>query len=298
METVGVLCARARVEEKSLMAALAAASIVSAIFPPVDEPLPVGPLAVAPSGNPFPVPRLVIDRHQDRQIARAVLASCRALGVPALTAGIAATGDRLDVASALAAQGMPRPHSALCTSEAAALKAVRFAGLPATLLPLDLKSEGISLLDQDTAEAVLEHRAVLGGSDRSLGLIQAGAPMVHQRAEIIVVDGRATALQPGGDLACGPAEQRLAEEAAFALHADLVAVRVARFGSEPIVWDVNPAPDFRDSLPIGALTVAEAVAHAVAQRLRTMDAATIAQDLGAWIAITAEGVHDDSVIRA
>jgi len=298
METVGVLCARARVEEKSLMAALAAAGIVSAIFPPVDEPLPVGPLAIAPSGNPFPVPRLVIDRHQDRQIARAVLASCRALGVPALSAGVAATGDRLDVASALAAHGLPRPHSSLCTSEEAALKAVRFSGLPATLMPLDLKSGGIALLDQDTAEAVLEHRAVLGGSERSLGLIQAGAPMAHQRAEIIVIDGRATALQPDGDLACGPVERRLAEEAACALRADLIAVTIARIGSEPIVWDVHPAPDFRDAMPIAVLTVAEAVAHAVAQRLRTMDAASLAQDLGSWIAITPDGVHDDIVIRA
>jgi glutathione synthase/RimK-type ligase-like ATP-grasp enzyme len=298
METVGVLCARARVEEKSLMAALAAAGIVSAIFPPVDEPLPVGPLPISPNGNPFPVPRIVIDRHQDRQIARAVLASCRALGVPALSAGIAATGDRLDVASALAAHGLPRPHSALCTSEDAALKAVRFSGLPATLMPLDMKSDGIALLDQDTAEAVLEHRAVLGGSDRSLGLIQAGAPIAHQRAEIIVVDGRATALQPGGDLPCGPTERRLAEEAARALRADLVAITIARIGSEPIVWDVHPAPDFRDSMPIAVLTVAEAIAHAVAQRLRTMDAASMAQDLGSWIAITPEGVHDDIVIRA
>jgi glutathione synthase/RimK-type ligase-like ATP-grasp enzyme len=298
METVGVLCARARVEEKSLMAALAAAGIVSAIFPPVDEPLPVGPLAIAPSGNPFPVPRLVIDRHQDRQIARAVLASCRALGVPAISAGIAATGDRLDVASALAAHGLPRPHSALCTSEEASLKAVRFSGLPATLMPLDMKSDGIPLLDQDTAEAILEHRAVLGGSERSLGLIQAGAPMAHQRAEIIVIDGRATALKPGGDLACGPAERRLAEETARALRGDLVAVTIARLGSDPIVWDVQPAPEFRDAMPIGVLTVAEAVAHTVAQRLRTMDAASMAQDLGSWIAITPEGVHDDIVIRA
>lgn len=298
METVGVLCARARVEEKSLMAALAAAGIVSALFPPVDEPLPVGPLAIAPSGKPFPVPRLVIDRHQDRQIARAVLASCRALGVPALSAGIAATGDRLDVASALAAHGLPRPHSSLCTSEEAALKAVQFSGLPATLLPLDMKSEGIALLDQDTAEAVLEHRAVLGGSERSLGLIQAGAPAAHQRAEIIVIDGRATALKPGGELPCGPAERRLAEEAARALRADLVAVSIARTGPEPIIWDVHPAPDFRDAMSIAVLTVAEAIAHTVAQRLRTMDAASLDQDLGSWIAITPEGVHDDIVIRA
>jgi hypothetical protein len=75
MATVGVLCARGRVEEKALMAALAEAGIVSALFPPAVEPLPVGPLPVWPDGRPFPVPQLVVDRHPNRQIARAVLSS-------------------------------------------------------------------------------------------------------------------------------------------------------------------------------------------------------------------------------
>src|SRR5262245_49821393 len=109
MATVGVLCARGRVEEKALMAALAQAGVVSALFPPADEPLPVGPLMGNPIASSFPVPQIVVDRHPNRQIARSVLATCRALGVPALSAGIAATGDRLDVASALAAHGLSRP---------------------------------------------------------------------------------------------------------------------------------------------------------------------------------------------
>src|SRR5215207_3930314 len=140
MATVGVLCARARVEEKAIMAALAEAGIVSALFPPADEPLPVGPLPTAVTSHAFPVPQLVVDRHPNRQIARAVLATCRALGVPALCAGIAGSGDRLDVASTLATYGLPRPLTALCTSEDAALEAVAAMGLPATLLPLDLRS--------------------------------------------------------------------------------------------------------------------------------------------------------------
>ena len=69
MATVGVLCARGRVEEKALMAALADASIVSALFPPADEPLPVGPLPVSPGGHAFPVPQIVVDRHPNRHVA-------------------------------------------------------------------------------------------------------------------------------------------------------------------------------------------------------------------------------------
>ena len=183
MATVGVLCARGRVEENAIMAALAKAGIVSALFPPADEPLPVGPMSPSPTGRPFPVPQIVVDRHPTRQIARAVLATCSALGVPALCAGIAATGDRLDVASALAAHGLPRPLTALCTSEDAALEAVAAMGLPATLLPLDLRSAPIALLDQDAAEAVLEHRAVLGGVEGLWGSSRPDRPGTQKSGE-------------------------------------------------------------------------------------------------------------------
>src|SRR5215204_2181747 len=192
MATVGVLCARGRIEENAIMAALAEAGIVSALFPPAVEPLPVGPMSPEPTGRPFPVPQIVVDRHPTRQIARAVLATCNALGVPALCAGIAATGDRLDVASTLATYGLPRPPTALCTSEDAGIEAVAAMGLPATLLPLELKSTPVALLAWDAAEAVLEHRAVLGGVEGSLALIQAGFPSTEDLVNVIVVDGSAS----------------------------------------------------------------------------------------------------------
>ena len=227
MATVGVLCARGRIEENALMAALAQAGIVSALFPPADEPLPVGPMSPSPTGRPFPVPQIVVDRHPTRQIARAVLATCGALGVPVLCAGIAATGDRLDVASALAAHDLPRPLTALCTSEDAGIEAVTAMGLPATLLPLDLKSAPIALLDRDAAEAVLEHRAVLGGVEGSLGLIQAGSPGTENLANVIVVDGAASALETMTDTPVPDQALRLAEHAARALNAELVAIVIA-----------------------------------------------------------------------
>ena len=227
MATVGVLCARGRIEENALMAALAQAGIVSALFPPADEPLPVGPMSPSPTGRPFPVPQIVVDRHPTRQIARAVLATCSALGVPVLCAGIAATGDRLDVASALAAHDLPRPLTALCTSEDAGIEAVAAMGLPATLLPLDLKSAPITLLDQDAAEAVLEHRAVLGGVEGSLGLIQAGSPGTQDLVNVIVVDGAASALETRTGTPVPDQALRLAEHAAQVLNADLVAIVIA-----------------------------------------------------------------------
>ncbi len=269
MATVGVLCARGRVEENALMAALAEAGIVSALFPPADEPLPVGPMSPSPTGRPFPVPQIVVDRHPTRQIARAVLATCDALGVPALCAGVAAVGDRLDVASALAAHSLPRPMTALCTSEAAAIEAVAAMGLPATLLPLDLKSKPIPLLDRDAAEAILEHRAVLGGVAGSLGLIQAGSPGAGSLVKVIVVDGAASAVETVPGSTVPDQTLRLAEEAARALNADLVAVIIASGSAGPVVWDARPVPNFRDAMPVADLTVAQAIAQAVERRLAT-----------------------------
>ncbi len=297
MATVGVLCARGRVEEKALMAALADAGIVSALFPPADEPLPVGPLPVAPGERPFPVPQIVVDRHADRQVARAVLTTCRALAVPALSAGIAATGDRLDVASALAAHGLPRPLTALCTSEDAALEAVAAFELPATLLPLDLKARPIEMRDTDAAEAVLEHRAVLGGSVSSLGLIQAGAPAPHELVSVVVVDGVAAALGLAADTSVPDGVLRLAEEAARVLRAELVAIEVAFAATEPLVWDVRPVPEFRQALPIREVTVAQAIAQAVEQRLASTPGLPAEQPPD-WSTLVRQGTHRDLVISA
>jgi [lysine-biosynthesis-protein LysW]--L-2-aminoadipate ligase len=302
MATVGVLCARGRMEENALMAALAQAGIVSALFPPADEPLPVGPMSPSPTGRAFPVPQIVVDRHPTRQIARAVLATCGALGVPVLCAGIAATGDRLDVASALAAQGLPRPLTALCTSEDAGIAAVAATGLPATLLPLELKSTPIALLDRDAAEAVLEHRAVLGGIEGSLALIQSGSPITENLVNVIVVDGAASALETRSGVAVPDQALRLAEHAAHALNADLVAIVIALRSGDPVVWDARPVPDFRDALPIGDLTVAQAIARAVERRLATAVPGFPADRDLAWPDVSTreqeQGLRRDLVISA
>lgn len=288
MATVGVLCARSRIEEKALTTALAEAGMVSALFPPADEPLPVNALTASVLGRPFPVPDIVVDRHHDRRIARAVLTSCRALEVPALCAGIAATGDRLDVASALAAHGLPRPTTLLCTSEDAALQSVKAMGLPATVLPLGLESPGISLLDIDAAEAVFEHRAVLGGTDESLELIQAGAPTPENLVTAIVVDGTVEALMLATEMSLSTEILRLAEEAARALRADLVGIQIALGAGGPMVWDVQAVPEFRNAMAIAGSTVAEAISRAVARRL----------DVPAWSAASLRNTRDAIVVSA
>jgi hypothetical protein len=87
---------------------------------------------------------------------------------------------------------------------------------------------------------------------------------------VIVVDRAASALETASGTAVSDQVLRLAEQAAGALNADLVAIDIALRSGEPVVWDARPVPDFRDAMPITDLTVAQVIAQAVDRRLGTV----------------------------
>ncbi|CAA9569195.1 MAG: hypothetical protein AVDCRST_MAG49-3421 [uncultured Thermomicrobiales bacterium] len=193
----------------------------------------------------------------------------RALGAVTLDAGLAATGSRVAVAGALVAAGLARPAAQLVCSEAAALAAADAFGYPATLLPLSPGGAPVTLWDRDAAEAVLEHRAVLGTPGDALALLQAGAPDAARRAVVTVVDGTAVAVDgAGADLALADGRvTTLAAAAAIALGATLAAVEVAMLVEGPVVWDVLPVADFRAARAVGEASVGAAIAALVVERL-------------------------------
>ncbi len=259
MATVGVVCERVRVEEKQLLAALIDAGLRPAPFPPGALPL-----ALTPGGQALP--HLLIDRGQNRVAAAAILTACRAIGTITLDAGLAARGDRLAVAAALAAAGLPRPETRLTCSATAALDTLGRFGYPATVLPVTAGGEPIAILDLDTAEAVLEHREVLGTSHEALSLIQAGAPAT--RWPVIVVGGVAVATMSGATGEPLPALAReLAEAATVTLGAAIVAIEIARVDAGLVVWDAAAVPEFRQATAIGSHSVATAVAELAQARL-------------------------------
>jgi hypothetical protein len=286
MGTVGVLCTRVRVEEKLVMAALAEAGLRPEPLQPAGLPLPPfpspTPLLPAPAMAGGLAGGLVLDRCHKRAVAGAVLAALRAHGVEVLDAGLAARGDRLAVAAALARAGVPRPWTALATSQESAHAAVARAGYPATLLPLPWDNAPVALLDEDAAEAVIEHRAVLGSGAESLALVQQGTAI--GAATVVVVAGEAVA----ADGLPSPGAVAVAESAARALGADLVGVVVAETAAGPVAWDILPAPDFRHAAPLGDRTVADAIAALAAERV----AVPIASGLPAF------GMEDEIRIEA
>jgi hypothetical protein len=140
---------------------------------------------------------------------------------------------------------------------------------------------------------------VLGGTERTLGLIQAGSPAPGGLATVIVIDGAASALGAATETPISNDALRLAEAAARALCADLVAVAIALGAGEPMVWDVQPVPGFRDALPLVGGSVARTMAHAVELRLQALAEARLPrQPADAWISITREGMRGDVAVRA
>jgi [lysine-biosynthesis-protein LysW]--L-2-aminoadipate ligase len=281
---IGVLSTRVRLEEKQILAALAEAGVPAGPLAPAACPFPISPLPI-PSGpaaldgaagllsGTDPTTdcaagvEVIVDRLIERTLAAALLPLWQSQGKVVLGGGLAATGNRAVVAAALTAAGLPRPETFLAPTEEAALAALDQMVYPATLLPLG-GGAPITLWDRDSAEAILEHRSVLGGAADAVVLVQTGAPAAAERALVHVVGGTAVAAEDAGRLlTTAPAAVGLVEAAARALGAGIVGVEIAQTAQGLVVWDVQPVPDFRLALPLNGQSVAAAVAALAAAHL-------------------------------
>lgn len=267
MTAIGVFCARVRVEEKQIIAAIGEAGFAVVPVTPASSPLPPGPavsggslLGDLSATNGQESISVLVDRCANRTIAAAMLPLLRTAGATVIDAGIAATGTRLQVAAALALAGIARPASLVGFSEQTANEAAGRLGYPVVLFGLQPGSTSTVLHDADTADAVIEHRVVLGNESEAIVLLQAGAPDVDQRSVVHVVGGKAIAFN--GAVPC-VRTIALAESAAIALDASLIAIEIATTAEGLVVWDVHPVADFRHAQLVGSVTVGAAIAHTV-----------------------------------
>lgn len=265
MAVTGVFCARVRVEEKQIIAALGDAGAVAMPVLPANTPMPPGPathhappdLAIGTIDINDPNLTTIIDRCPNRYVAEATMPLLRARGVRVIDAGIAGSGTRLQVATALTQAGMPRPTTLVGFSEESCYEAVHRIGLPSSLLSLKAEPGWTLMQDHDTADAVIEHRMVLGSDAEAIVLIQVGAPAATDVTTIHVIDGRAIAVE-GAVVNAGAIA--LAEQAARTLRAGVVAIQIAILNRSMVIWDVLPVVDFRGAQLLGATTIGEAIA--------------------------------------
>jgi len=167
---IGVLYSRVRVEEKWIFASLERRGLD---YERLDDRLIHFDLE-----NPEPW------RQYDAILERSIsytngLYACRIFniwGIPTVnTAAVAeACGDKLITTALLARAGVPQPHSRVAFTPESALETIEAMGYPVVLKPV-IGSWGRLLAkvnDRDSAEAILEHKAVLGSVQHSVFYIQ------------------------------------------------------------------------------------------------------------------------------
>lgn len=167
---IGVLYSRLRVEEKWIFAALQQRGVD---FERLDD-------RSIHFDVDNPAPWQQFDAVLERSISYArglyALKTLNAWGIPTVnTAAVAeACGDKIATANALSAAGVPQPATMIAFTPESALEAIETFGYPVVLKPV-VGSWGRLLAkinDRDAAEAILEHKSVLGSYQHSIFYFQ------------------------------------------------------------------------------------------------------------------------------
>jgi [lysine-biosynthesis-protein LysW]--L-2-aminoadipate ligase len=167
---IGVLYSRVRVEEKWIFAALQQRGVDferlddRRIHFDVDNP------------EPWKQFDAVLERSISYARGLYALKTLNAWGIPTVnTAAVAeACGDKIATANALSVAGVPQPSTVIAFTPDSAIEAIEKLGYPVVLKPV-VGSWGRLLAkinDRDAAEAILEHKAVLGSYQHSIFYFQ------------------------------------------------------------------------------------------------------------------------------
>jgi [lysine-biosynthesis-protein LysW]--L-2-aminoadipate ligase len=165
---VGIVCSRIRLEEKLLLAELEQRNVLVEVID--DRQLVLDPVS----------PQLDHDAVIERclHLSRATYIQ-RVLGLWGIKTinsyeTIMTCGDKLLTTTALQRAGIPTPSTFIAFTPESALEAIEKMGYPVVLKPL-VGSWGRLLAkinDRDAAEALLEHKSVLGSYQHSIFYIQ------------------------------------------------------------------------------------------------------------------------------
>jgi len=275
---IGLLCSRIRSEEKLLMAALQRQNVA---FDRLD-------------------PQQLLLRDDNRVLAAydALLVRCLSHSQafyltrwlqdrPVIAVNnhqtVATCGDKLLTTAALQAAGLPVPPTAVAFTPEAALEAIEQLGYPVVLKPLH-GSWGRLLArvnDRDAAEALLEHKATLGGYLHKVFYIQAYVDKPGRDIRSFVIGQQTvaaiyrhsshwitnTALGGSASNCLISAElDRLSRGAAQAVGGGIVAVDLLETAEgQLMINEVNHTPEFRNSItPTGVDIPAKMVDHVLA----------------------------------
>lgn len=269
---VGLLCSRLRVEEKQLLAALASRSVTAEV---IDEDRLRFDL-VDGQRNGFD---LVLERCADPGRAAYAVLLLENMGLRCLnTYGVTEIGsNKVLLTMALARAGVPQPRTSIAFEATEALAAAEAIGFPVVFKPAVGAWEHLlgKVNDRQAAEAILEHKAVLGTYHHTVFYIQ----------EFIKKPGRDIRLYLAGDQIMAavyrrsqhwstgvlndvvvspcpltPALEELARRAAAAVGGGLLAVDLVEdLERGPLVVDVGHTGEFRQAAKATGIDIAAAI---------------------------------------
>jgi [lysine-biosynthesis-protein LysW]---L-2-aminoadipate ligase len=276
---IGLLCSRIRVEEKLLRDALVHRGADVEI---VDDRELTFTLE-------HPVRRwdAALERCISQTRGLAVTRVLESWGIPTVNRhAVAATcASKLDTSAVLAAAGVPTPATAIAFTPEAALRAAEDLGYPVVVKPVTGSWGRLlaKLNDRDAAEALLEHKAVLGGPEHSVFYIQrhidkpgrdirafvVGDEVIcaiyRESAHWVTNTARGAATR---DCRVDGTLRRLSLDAAAAVGGGVLAVDLLEDRDRLVVSEVNATMEFKNSIDVTGVDIPGRVADHVREVAR------------------------------
>jgi [lysine-biosynthesis-protein LysW]--L-2-aminoadipate ligase len=276
---IGLMCSRIRVEEKLLRDALMRRGADVEI---VDDREVTFTLA-------HPVGRwdAVLERSISQTRGLAVTLVLETWGIPTVNRhAVAATcASKLDTSAVLAAAGVPTPATAIAFTPEAALRAAEDLGYPVVVKPLTGSWGRLlaKLNDRDAAEALLEHKALLGGPEHSVFYIQRHVDKPGRDIRAFVVGDEVicaiyresahwvTNTARGATTRDCPVDgtlRRISLDAAAAVGGGVLAVDLLEDRDRLLVSEVNATMEFKNSIDVTGVDIPGRVADHVREVAR------------------------------
>ena len=235
------------------------------------------------------IPGWSYDAVLERSISYArglyALKTLNAWGIPTInSAAVAeACGDKIATANALSAAGVPQPATTIAFTPESALDAIELLGYPVVLKPV-VGSWGRLLAkinDRDAAEAILEHKAVLGSYQHSIFYFQEFIQKPGRDIRVLIVGDQPIAAiyrksphwitntARGGEGEVCPITPELGEisiEAAKAVGGGILAVDIIEHPDKGyLVNEINHTLEFHTAQPTSGVDIAGVIADYVIQ---------------------------------
>jgi [lysine-biosynthesis-protein LysW]---L-2-aminoadipate ligase len=275
----GILCSRVRVEEKLLRDALVRRG--------VDVELADDRTVVLDINRPLLAWDVVVERSLSQTRAIAALRVLASWDVPVVNTPevTARCADKLATTAALRAAGLPVPRTLVAFSPESAVHAAETIGYPVVLKPV-IGSWGrlvARINDRDAAEALFEHKAVLGSPDHAIYYVQEHVDKPGRDIRAFVVgDDVVCAIYRASDhwitnTARGATTANcvlthslvsLCRRAAAAVGGGVLAVDLLEREDELLISEVNATMEFRNSIDVTGVDIPGHVADFVVSAAR------------------------------